>query len=68
MFKTRFTLIIAMLFVLFVSLAVTAPLSNASESTDLSGPPRPVIIPLRSLDTYHQSERTLTDQNEGLWI
>jgi hypothetical protein len=68
MFKTRFPLIAAMLFILFVSLAVTSPLSHTSESMDLSWPPRPVLIPLRSLDVYHQSERTLLDPNAGLSI
>jgi len=68
MFKTRFILITA---VLFVSLAVSNPLSNAPESTDFGWPSRRVIIPLavvRSLDAYHKSEWTLTDPNAGLSI
>lgn len=68
MFKTRFPFTAAMLFVLFVSLAVTNPLSHAPESMDLSWPPRSVIIPSRSLDAYHESEHTLTNPNLGLSI
>ena len=57
MFKNRFPLIIAALFVLLVSLAVVSPLSWAPESVDLSGTPGSVMIPAtgaNDLSDYHQ--------------
>lgn len=57
MFKNRLTLIAAVLLVLFVSLAVSRPLSHAPKSTDLSGPPEPIIVPVtgaEELSDYYQ--------------
>jgi hypothetical protein len=62
MFKNRLILIAAVLLILFVSLAVSRPFSNAPKSTDLSGQRQPVAIPVtgaEQLSDYYQrhSER-----------
>jgi hypothetical protein len=62
MFKNRLTLIAAVLIVLFVSLAVSRPLTNDQKSTDMSGPQESSIVPVtgvQELSDYYQrhSER-----------
>jgi hypothetical protein len=63
MFKNRLTLIAAVLLVLFVSLAVSRPLTNDPKSTDLSAAPAPIIVPVTGAEDasdYYQrhSERS----------
>ena len=65
MFKNRFILITAVLFVLLVSIAISNPFSKPPTPTDLSWPPRPVIIPMtgaNELSDYYQrhSERSIS--------
>jgi hypothetical protein len=50
MFKNRFFLIAAVLFVLIVSLAVSKPFSNVSKSVNVDWPARPIIVPLGKAD------------------
>ena len=46
MFKNRFTLILAALSMLLVTLAVSQSFSKPPKTVDLSQPPRPVVIPV----------------------
>ena len=50
MFRNHFTLVSAVLFILLASLAITSRFSNAAETTDLSWPPRPVIVPATGVE------------------
>ncbi len=46
MFKNRFTLFLAALSMLVVTLAVSQPFSKPSKTVDLSQSPRPVVVPV----------------------
>jgi hypothetical protein len=46
MFKNRYLLVLGVLSILFVTMAVSRPLSIARSPADLSWPPRPVVIPV----------------------
>ena len=69
MFNNRFTLIAAVLFALFVSLAVASPFSSAPKSVDLSWPPRSIIIPVSSawkFSDFHQRHHELRVSGEKI--
>src|SRR5512138_2837128 len=46
MFKSRFTLFLAVLSMLLVTIAVSQPFSKPSKTVDLSQSPRPVVVPV----------------------
>lgn len=63
MFKNRLTPIAAVLLVLFVSLAVSRPLTNDPKSTDVGAAPEPISVPVTGAEDasdYYQrhSERS----------
>jgi len=63
MFKNRLPLIALSLIVLFVSLAVSAAFSNNAKSTDLSWPPRPILMPVTGADEFSDYYQRHSEQD-----